>query len=95
LKKAENGQKKTENALEESKLQCKNLTSQLLLAEEKEGKRIANELHDSLGRSLTALSTSVRNALQQVGDKVKTGYESLEALMPVIEQVSRKCEESG
>jgi len=36
LKKAENGQKKAENALKESESQVTNLTSQLLLAEEKE-----------------------------------------------------------
>jgi signal transduction histidine kinase len=86
LQKAENGQKRAENALTQSESQIKNLTSQLLLAEEKERKRIANELHDSLGQSLNAISTSVRNALQQVGDKVKTGFESLEGIMPIIEQ---------
>ena len=36
LKKAENGQKKAENALQESESQVTNLTSRLLLAEEKE-----------------------------------------------------------
>ena len=93
LKKAENGQikaeggrKEAENALKQSESQVINLTSQLLLAEEKERKRIANELHDSLGQSLTAISMTIKNALQQVGDKVKTGYESLEAIMPIIEQ---------
>lgn len=86
LKRAENGQKRAENALTQSESQVKNLTSQLLLAEEKERKRIANELHDSLGQSLNAISTNVRNALQQVGDKVKTGFESLEGIMPIIEQ---------
>ena len=93
LKRAENGQiiaanreEKAENALKQSELQVKNLTSQLLLSEEKERKRIANELHDSLGQTLCAISMSVSNALQQVGDKVKTGYESLEAIKPIIEQ---------
>ena len=41
LEKAENGWKKTENALRESESQVINLTSQLLLAEENERKRIA------------------------------------------------------
>jgi signal transduction histidine kinase len=93
LKKAENGlrtagegQKKAENALKQSESQVTNLTSKLLMAEERERKRIANDLHDSLGQSLNAISTSVKNALQQVGDKVKTGYESLEAIMPIIER---------
>ena len=86
LKKAENGRKKTENALKESESQVTNLTSQLLLAEENERKRIANELHDSLGQSLSTIAFKVRATLEKVGDKVKTGFESLEAIMPIIQQ---------
>ena len=86
LKKAANGRKKLENALKESESQVTNLTSQLLLAEEKERKRIANELHDGLGQSLNAIAFNVRATLEKVGDKVKTGFESLEAIMPIIQQ---------
>jgi signal transduction histidine kinase len=86
LKKAENGRKKTENALKESEAQVTNLTSQLLLAEENERKRIARELHDGLGQSLSAIAFSVKTTLERVGDKVKTGFESLEAIMPIIQQ---------
>jgi len=86
LKKAENGQEKAENALEESKSQVTSLTSQLLLAEEQERKRIARELHDGLGQSLNAIAVNVRTTLERVGDKVKTGFESLEAIMPIIHQ---------
>ena len=86
LKKAENGQKKAQNALEKSESEVTNLTSQLLLAEEKERKRIAHELHDSLGQSLSAIAFNVRSTLEKVGDKVKTGFESLEAIMPIIQQ---------
>jgi signal transduction histidine kinase len=86
LKKAKNGKKKAENALEEAESQVTDLTSQLLLAEEKERKRIARELHDGLGQSLSAIAINVRSALERVGDKVKTGFESLEAIMPIIEQ---------
>ena len=86
LKKAENGQEKAEYALEESRSQVTSLTSQLLLAEEQERKRIARELHDGLGQSLNAIAVNVRTTLERVGDKVKTGFESLEAIMPIIHQ---------
>ncbi|MGZ3524754.1 MAG: histidine kinase [Thermodesulfobacteriota bacterium] len=86
LKKAEIGRKKAENALEESRSQITTRTSELLLAEEKERKRIARELHDGLGQSLSAIAFNVRSTLERVGDKVKTGFESLEAIMPIIQQ---------
>jgi signal transduction histidine kinase len=86
LKKAENGRNKTENALKKSESQVKNLTSQLLLAEEKERKRIAYELHDGLGQSLNAIAISVKSTLERVGGKVKTGFEQLEGIMPIIQQ---------
>jgi signal transduction histidine kinase len=86
LKRAENGQKKAENALKESESQVTNLTSQLLLAEENERKRIVRELHDGIGQSLSAIAFNVRTILEKVGDKVKTGFESLEAIMPIIHQ---------
>ena len=95
LKKAENGRKTTENALKESESQVTNLTSQLLLAEEKERKRIARELHDGLGQSLSAIAFNVRSTLERVGDKVKTGFESLEAIMPIIQQSMEEVRRIG
>jgi len=95
LEKAENGRKKTENALKESEAQVTNLTSQLLLAEENERKRIARELHDGLGQSLSAIAFNVKTTLEKVGDKVKTGFESLEAIMPIIQQSLEEVKRIG
>lgn len=92
---AEEALKRAENSLMESESQVTNLTSQLLLAEEKERKRIARELHDGLGQSLSAIAFNVRSTLERVGDKVKTGFESLEAIMPIFSKAWMKLEESG
>jgi signal transduction histidine kinase len=95
MKRAENGQKKAEDVLRESESQVTNLTSQLLLAEENERKRIARELHDGLGQSLSAISFTVRTTLERVGDKVKVGFESLEAIMPIIHQSMEEVRRIG
>jgi len=95
LRKAEDGQKIAEDALKESELRVTSLTSQLLLAEENERKRIARELHDGLGQSLGAIAFNVRSTLEKVGDKVKTGLESLEAIMPIIQQSMEEVRRIG
>ncbi len=94
-KKAETAQKKAEDALKDSELRVTNLTSQLLLAEENERKRIARELHDGLGQSLGAIAFNVRSTLEKVGDKVKTGLESLEAIIPIIKQSMEEVRRIG
>jgi signal transduction histidine kinase len=92
---AEEALKKAESALEESESRVTNLTSQLLLAEEKERKRIARQLHDGLGQSLSAIAFNVRSILERVGDKVKTGFESLEGIMPIIQQSMEEVRRIG
>jgi len=46
---------KAEKQLRESKQQLESLSSQLLSSQEEERQRIAQELHDSVGQTLTAL----------------------------------------
>ncbi len=41
------------------------LSSQLLTARENERKRIAQELHDSIGQSLTAIKFGLENSLDE------------------------------
>lgn len=55
--------KRAEIALKDSERQLRSLSSQLLTAQEEERKRIARELHDSIGSSLTAVRLSLSNAL--------------------------------
>jgi PAS domain S-box-containing protein len=83
-----------ENALRKSDKELRILSNQLLSAEEKERKRIARELHDGIGQTLSAIKFSVENAirdLQEPGDGLD--IQSLEGLIPLtqktIEEVRR------
>ena len=86
--------RKAEDALRESGKELRILSNQLLSAEEKERKRIARELHDSIGQALSAIKFSVENALGQLR-KVSdpSELEPLEGLIPLtqktIEEVRR------
>ena len=87
LTQSEMGRKKAEEALTESETQVKILTNKLLSVEERERKRIANELHDSLGQSLNSIKFKVENILQQTNAKrAETNAESLEIIIPLIQQ---------
>lgn len=57
--------KRVRDALQESERQLRFLSSKLLSAHEEERKRIAGELHDSLGSALSAVKLSLENARQQ------------------------------
>jgi PAS domain S-box-containing protein len=60
-------QKQTETALKESQRALRALSARLLVAEENERRRIANELHDGIGQSLSAIKFSIENTLAQIG----------------------------
>jgi PAS domain S-box-containing protein len=79
--------KQAEEALRESEKQLRYLSSQLLTAQEKERKRIARELHDGIGQSLSAIKFSVENGLRQM-DRETAGpiAKPLEAVIPMIQE---------
>ena len=86
--------RKAEEALRKSDKELRVLSNQLLSAEEKERKRIARELHDSIGQALSAIKFSVENALLELraaANPIDLG--SLEAVIPLtqktIEEVRR------
>ncbi|MBW2018275.1 MAG: PAS domain S-box protein, partial [Deltaproteobacteria bacterium] len=86
--------KRMEAALRASEKELRILSAQLLSAEENERKRIAQELHDSIGQSLGAIKFSLENTLHQLekgeGDQCKR---SLGEIVPLtqkaIEEVRR------
>jgi PAS domain S-box-containing protein len=86
--------RKAEDALRESGRELRILSNQLLSAEEKERKRIANELHDGIGQALSAIKFSVENSLGQLRNvSDQSELEPLKALIPLtqktIEEVRR------
>jgi signal transduction histidine kinase len=77
--------KHTEERLEQSRRQLKFLSSQLLTAHEKERKRIAGELHDSIGASLSAIKYKVENTIQQREQSFAI-TQSLKDIVPTVQQ---------
>ena len=57
---------RTEESLRESERELRRLSSRLLSAQEEERKRIAHELHDSIGSSLGAIRFSLANTLERM-----------------------------
>ena len=86
--------KQTEEALHESEREIRVLSSKLLDAQEMENKRIARELHDGLGQSLTAIKVSIEDILDKTDkNRGKDTVKSLETLIHIsrgaIEEVRR------
>jgi PAS domain S-box-containing protein len=77
--------KETERALTDSEHRLRLLSSQLLVAQERERKRIAGDLHDSISASLSAIRFSVENIHDQAKQGA-VGPESLELLITRVQQ---------
>ncbi|ADE12049.1 PAS domain-containing sensor histidine kinase [Sideroxydans lithotrophicus] len=58
-----------EQSLRESEHAKRMLTAQVLSAQEKERKRIANELHDGIGQTLSAIKFYVENAISKLNER--------------------------
>ncbi len=76
---------KVEQALQESKQQLRILASQILSAQENERRRIALEVHDVLGSSLSAIKFMVEEVVHQLPKDVSLNISKhLETLIPLI-----------
>lgn len=87
LEEASERSQRTEAALRRADSELKLVSAALMTMQEIERKRIATELHDSIGQALTALSFSVSNALSAVerGDHRAT-RDLLEKLAPQVKE---------
>jgi len=87
LKREIKERKQVEKALRESESHLRYLSSQLLTVQENERKRIALELHDSIGQTLSALKFGVENSLKQAGDNNPNAcVQALSAAIPLIQE---------
>lgn len=86
-------QQAQENSLELKRANeaLRDLSSRLLSANEDERKRIAGEVHDTLGACLVAIKFSVETAVQQKGKNANAAIESLATLIPVIQEGIEDC----
>ncbi len=78
--------KRVEDALRESRKQLKSLSSQLVRDQERERKRIANEIHDRIGQPLHAVKIGVAG-LRRRDDALAKGEKSLDGLLSMIDFV--------
>jgi PAS domain S-box-containing protein len=73
-------------ALTKSEEELRILSSQLLSAQEQERGRIARELHDGIGQSLSAIKFRLEDALGQMGEDIaESSVISLNNLIPIIQ----------
>jgi PAS domain S-box-containing protein len=77
--------KRVEEALRESEARLRYLSSQLLTVQENERKKIAREVHDSLGQSLSAIKFKVESVITEMRESGhKEIVKSLETIVPII-----------
>ncbi|HEJ83547.1 MAG TPA: response regulator [Desulfobacteraceae bacterium] len=82
---------KTLAALRESEQQLRILSSRLLEAQENERRIIAQELHDSIGASLTAIRYGLEEKLHRTGkDTAPSGGISLEQIIAIVRDTTEE-----
>jgi signal transduction histidine kinase len=82
-----------EKSLKLSEQQLTSLSTQLLASQETERKRVARELHDSVGQTLSALKFAVECTLTQSGETGGGNYRKL--LQELIPRIQGAVEEVG
>jgi signal transduction histidine kinase len=78
-------------ALEKANEALRDLSARLLSAQEAERKRIASDLHDTIGSCLTGVKFRVESALQQIRKAPEAAPESLNSIVPMIHEAVEEC----
>jgi signal transduction histidine kinase len=69
----------------------RNLSSKLLSAHEDERKRIAGEIHDTLGAYLAGIKFKIEDAKLQIGKTGSALIESLNTIIPLVQECIEEC----
>ncbi len=83
--------REAEEALRASEAQLRYLSSRLMVSVEEEKKRIAGELHDSIGSTLCAVRFALESSLQRAKGQEDTGLSgALEELIPLVQHCTEE-----
>ena len=83
--------KRAQDELERSEGELKRLSSQLLSVQEDERKRIARDLHDSIGQSLAAVKFAAESALEKMRQgSIQESIDAMGDLIPVVKLASEE-----
>ena len=78
-------------ALEKANEELRHLSSKLLSAHEEERKRVAGELHDTIGACLSAVMFKVQDVLRQTEQNPHAAAEPLRTIIPVVQEGIDEC----
>ena len=77
---------KMEIELRESETHLRRLSTELLSAQEKERRLVAQELHDSIGASLSATKFKVEDVITKVGENRPQTRAALGSILPMLQE---------
>ena len=77
--------------LEKANEELRHLSSKLLSAQEEERKRVAGEIHDTIGACLSAVMFKVQDVLRQTEQSTHDVTEPLRTIIPVVQESIDEC----
>lgn len=79
--------KKAERSLRRSQSELRLLSAQVMTAQEMERKRIASELHDGIGQTLSAVKFNIENAVQRLrAGATEEGLQQFDGIIPKMQR---------
>jgi signal transduction histidine kinase len=76
---------------QESSEALRDLSSKLLSAQEDERRRVALEIHDTIGTCLSAVIFKVEDVTSHMGDADSGATKSLKTLVPIVQECMEEC----